>query len=213
MNCLPRRTPRRPCRRMRRSTVQRATAIPSRRSRCHIFLAPQIPRPKFLVPEHSLDHRDEFLISQRPRRHWAGFEGVVTRRGNLDPVLTEHGADRLDPEPVTVIIDERDHHGSRGSSSRAKNEDAANKISLARFSSLTSASNTLILAASTVVTPGRCPKSIEACLAQPRNVSAFTPDPLPNPNDRRVQRQLRILFPRLIHEPNSPIPQLLPILP
>ncbi len=31
-------------------------------------------------------------------------------------MLGEHAADRLDPEPVPVIVDERDHHGSRGSS-------------------------------------------------------------------------------------------------
>lgn len=63
-------------------------------------------------------------------------------------MLTEHPADRLDPEPSPVSIDERDHHGKRGSSSRAKKLDAANKISLARFSSRFSRSNSLIRFAS-----------------------------------------------------------------
>lgn len=90
-------------------------------------------------------------------------------------MLSERSSDRLDPEPVTVIIDELNHQGSHGSSSRAKNEDGANNISFARFSSLTSASRTLILAASPDVTPGRSPASMEACLAHPRNVSEFTP--------------------------------------
>ena len=49
---------------------------------------------------------------------------------------------------VTMIIDEMNHHGSRGSSSRAKNNEAANKILFARFSSLTSASKVLIRFAS-----------------------------------------------------------------
>ncbi len=128
-------------------------------------------------------------------------------------MLGEHAADRLDPEQVTVIIDERDHHGSRGSSSRAKNEDAANRISFARLSSLTSASRALILAASPEVTPGRSPASIEACFAQPRNVSEFTPVHCPDTHHRRVQRQIRVFLPGLINEPNSPIPQLLRILP
>ena len=63
-------------------------------------------------------------------------------------MLAKHAADRLDPEPVPVIVDERDYHGSRGSSSRAKNDEAANKISLARLSSRFSSSNSLILLAS-----------------------------------------------------------------
>lgn len=88
------------------------------------------------------------------------LERVVTGRSDLHTVLCEHAADRLDPEPVTVIIDELNYHGSRGSSSRAKKLDAANRISLARFSSRTSASSCLILEASSVVVPGRSPASI-----------------------------------------------------
>ena len=82
-------------------------------------------------------------------------------------MLGEHSADRLDPEPVTMIVDELNHQGSRGSSSRAKNDEAANRISLARLSSQFSASSCLILAASLVLVPGRSPASIAACLHQP----------------------------------------------
>src|SRR5690625_269710 len=90
-------------------------------------------------------------------------------------MLGKHAADRLDAEPVTMIIDELHYQGSRGSSSRAKKLEAANKISLARFSSRTSDSRSLMRFASAVVTPGRCPASIAARLHQPRNVSALTP--------------------------------------
>jgi len=41
-----------------------------------------------------------------------------------------------------MSVHEIDYHGSRGSSSRAKKDDA-NRISLARFSSLTSSSSSL----------------------------------------------------------------------
>ncbi len=67
----------------------------------------------------------------------------------------EHAADRRDTEPLAVVGHEGDYHGKRGSSSRAKNELAASKISLARLSSRTSRSNSLIFAASSVVVPGR----------------------------------------------------------
>ena len=123
-------------------------------------------------PANMLQHLG---VTPGPRRWRAGLGRVERRRGDLATVLGEHPADRLDPEPFPMIIDERDHHGSRGSSSRAKKDDAANKISLARFNSRTSRSSSLILAASDVVVPGRRPASISACLHHVRNVSAFTP--------------------------------------
>ena len=45
-NCLPRRTPRSLALRINRSTVQRATGMPSRRSCSHTFSAPYRPRPR-----------------------------------------------------------------------------------------------------------------------------------------------------------------------
>ncbi|MGI8648259.1 MAG: hypothetical protein DLM55_04335 [Acidimicrobiales bacterium] len=89
------------------------------------------------------------------------------------------GADRLDAEPVPVAVDELHYHGSRGSSSRAKKDDAANKISLARLSSLTSASSFFNRAASSVLVPDRAPASMAAYLHHPRNVSGFTPTRCP----------------------------------
>lgn len=96
------------------------------------------------VPEHPLNLHDQLRIRDRPRRGGPLLERVVTGRGDLDGMLGEHPADRLDPEPVTMIVDELNYHGSRGSSSRAKNEDAANRISFARLSSRTSASSALM---------------------------------------------------------------------
>ena len=131
------------------------------------------------VPEHPLDLHDQLGIRDRSRGRRALLERVVTGRSDLHPVLCEHAADRLDPEPVTMIIDELNYHGSRGSSSRAKKLDAASRISFARFNSRTSASSRLIRCASFLVVPGRSPASIAACLHQPRSVSEFTPTRCP----------------------------------
>jgi hypothetical protein len=48
-------------------------------------------------------------------------------------------------------------------------------MSFARFSSRTSRSSALIVAASVVVTPPTSTASILACFTQPRKVSEFTP--------------------------------------
>jgi hypothetical protein len=100
---------------------------------------------------------------------------VVGGRSDRAAVLGEHPADRRDSEPVAVGVDERGHHGSRGSSTRAKKDDAASRISLARFSSRTSACSVLIEAASVLVVPGQRPSSIWARRTHPRNVSGTTP--------------------------------------
>src|SRR5438552_13598014 len=85
-------------------------------------------------------------VSWRLPRHCR----VTSRRGDL-----QHIADRLDPEPVPVFVDEAHYFGSRGSSSLAKKADAALRIWLARRSSRTSFSNSAIRCWSLVVTPGR----------------------------------------------------------
>jgi hypothetical protein len=90
-------------------------------------------------------------------------------------MLGEHSADWLDPEPVTMIVDELNHHGSRGSSSRANNDDAPNRILLARLSARFSASRFLKRVASLVLTLGRLAAPIAACFAHPRKVSGLTP--------------------------------------
>lgn len=85
------------------------------------------------IEEDPLDLHDQLRVAQRSWRGRAGLERLVGGRGNRHAVLGQHAADRLDPEPVTVVVDEPDYQGSRGSSSRAKKLEAANRISLARF--------------------------------------------------------------------------------
>ena len=66
--------------------------------------------------------------------------GVVAARGDLDVVLGEHPADRLDPELVPVLVDVRaDHLSRRSSSAAAKNADCRlqNLVGAAQFSDLT----------------------------------------------------------------------------
>src|SRR6185312_5289328 len=124
------------------------------------------PTPPVL--EDPLDLCAELIITDRPRRRRAGLGRVVRARSDLVSVRGEHATDRPDPERVVVLVDERDHHGSRGSSSRAKKLEAANKISLARFNSFTSCSSSRIRLLSQVVVPGSSPASTAACLHQPR---------------------------------------------
>lgn len=90
------------------------------------------------VAMHPSDVAQHDLVTLRACRHRPLLRRVVAGRGDPAALLAQHRTDRLDPEPVLVSVDELDYHGSRGSSSRAKKLDAANKISLARLSSLTS---------------------------------------------------------------------------
>ena len=66
------------------------------------------------------------------------LERPIGAGGDPHTLLAQDTADRLDPEAVSVHVVELPYQGSRGSSSRAKKLEAANKISLARLSSLTS---------------------------------------------------------------------------
>ena len=84
---------------------------------------------------------DQPGVALCPRRRWAGLIGVVGGRGDPDVAFAQHPADRLDPEPVPILVDESHYFPSRGSSSRAKKADAAFKISFARRSSRFSRSN------------------------------------------------------------------------
>src|ERR1051326_6815593 len=97
--------------------------------------------------------------------------GVVGGRGDL-----QRSADRLDSPALSVSANElHDFLGSRGSSSAAKKAEAAFRISLARRSSRTSRSSSAIRCCSAVVTPGRFPLSISACLTQLRSDSGPIP--------------------------------------
>jgi len=153
------------------------------------------------------------FVADRTRRARPGPVRVVGARGDLAAMLGEHRADRLDPEPVPVGVAELDYHGSRGSSSRAKKLDAANKISLARLSSRTSRSSSLTLLASAAGIPGRSPASMAACFTQPAQRVRIDPDPRTDPHHRLIHRQRRLLHPGLRHEPLSTQPQLVGILP
>src|SRR5439155_2157337 len=130
-------------------------------------LAPQL-LPDLLCPVdvevllmHASDLDLETAVAQLSNRWWPRHCRVVSRRGDLQRV-----ADRLDPKPFPVFVDEAHYFGSRGSSSLAKKADAALRISLARRSSRTSFSSSAIRCWSLVVIPGRCPLSISACLTQ-----------------------------------------------
>ena len=136
---------------------------------------PASPRPFFRSSNTSMIRTFEFRIPGRTRRWRPGSGGVVRRWGDRRTVPAEHPTDRCEPEPSPVVVDEPDYHSSRGSSSRTKKLDVANKISLARVSSRTSASRPLIRFVSSVVVPGHSPASITACFTQPRNASGLTP--------------------------------------
>lgn len=64
------------------------------------------PGTELAIPEHPLDLHDQFHVAQRASWWRAPRERIVLRRGDPHTVLGEHPADRLDPEPVTMIINE-----------------------------------------------------------------------------------------------------------
>jgi hypothetical protein len=120
------------------------------------------------------DLLQQLPISQRPRGRLtlSAFASPIRRRGDL-----QHAADRLNPEPVSVLVDEHGQLlGGRGSSSRAKKADAAFKISLARRNSRFSRSSSLMRSASAVVLPGRLPPSTSTWRIHNRSVSGVIPN-------------------------------------
>ena len=110
-------------------------------------------------------------VAQRARRGRPGLRRVVGARGEL-----QHAADRLDPEPVPVLVDVGDHFRVRPSSSVAKKSDADFKISFARRSSRFSRSSSFSRARSSVRHPGRRPSSTSTWRTQLRNVSDVQPN-------------------------------------
>lgn len=96
---------------------------------------------------------------------------VVRRRGDR-----QHPADLRDPVCVAVLIDERRHGLNRRSSSAwAKYALALRRISLACRSAQFSRSSALIRACSSLVVPGRSPRSRSAWRTQLHNVCAVQP--------------------------------------
>jgi hypothetical protein len=90
--------------------VQRATSTPSRFRAAWIF---RTPVDAEIRPVDDTDVFDQLRVPDSPRRRWAGLGGVVGARGDLHPSVREDTADRLDPEPVAVLVDVLDEHRSR----------------------------------------------------------------------------------------------------
>src|SRR5690606_31986427 len=121
--------------------------------------------------EDPSDLRHQLGVAQRSLRGLALLGNVVGVRGDPAAVLTQHPADRLDPEAVAMVVDERDQRLDWRSSSAPKKADAALRISFARRSSLFSRSSCLIRSRSSVVTPSRRPWSTSARRTHTRRVS------------------------------------------
>ena len=125
-------TPFRPSRRMSRSTVQRATPIPSRCSWRHTLRAPYTPK---------FDSHTRRIWGVAPRPAYTGRSAFGFTLPPLVLVVDRQGdrqlsTNRLDPIGLSVIINEGGHlRGRRSSSACAKYADAFLKISFARRSS------------------------------------------------------------------------------
>src|SRR5215207_8409954 len=127
------------------------------------------------VHHHRVSHRP------RRRRHLTASSGVIRARSDL-----QHLADRLDPELVTMIVDEADDHfHGRSSSAWAKYADALRKISFARRSSRFPCSSSRTRAASAELTPLHA--VVDLRLLHPV-LQRLDPDPelLSDPLDRPV---------------------------
>jgi len=70
-------------------------------------LAGTVPATELVIAGRG-DQLDDLGITQRPARGRPGLVVVVGARGDLVAVLSEHGADRLDPKHLTVCVDELD---------------------------------------------------------------------------------------------------------
>src|SRR5699024_8772348 len=95
---------------------------------------------------------------------------------DLQALLAQGTEDRLDCIALGAhLVDEREDHRLRGSSSPAKKIEARRRISLSSRSRLTSDLSRLISADSSLVTPGRVPSSTSAWASQRRTDSRETP--------------------------------------
>lgn len=132
----PRRTPWRPAILIRWATWSRPICQPARSMAWYVFRTP-VDAVVLLVDPFDLRQQD--LISHRPWRSGAGLGGEVTAGGD-EPTRsrTQSTAGWLDPETVTVFVDEPDHLVVGRSSSLAKKAEAALRISLARRASASS---------------------------------------------------------------------------
>ena len=121
-------------------------------------------------------HVPQRRIAAVPGARVAGLPSSVGAWGDRQAKLGELVADRLDPTSKTSLrVDERADQRRRGSSSPAKNIEAAFKISLASVRSRTCDFRALISASSSLEGPGLSPPSTWACTIYFRNVSGPTP--------------------------------------
>ena len=174
-----------PSSRMRRSTVQRATAMT-----LSVQVPPDLPGAVDAVVgvERLRDQRLQFGVADGAGRGrgLAFVVGVVGGGGDLAVVLGEDPADRLDAaEAVLVLVDERYERVCGRSSSAAKKDAAALRMSLARFSSAFSFFSRFSSADSSLVVPGRAPASIWSCRTHLRSVSVV---PMPSFGGDRLHR-------------------------
>ena len=98
---------------MRRSTVQRATSMPSCLSWRHILRAPYTPPKLFSQTRRISSHSHASRISRSLRSLGVTpscLVHVALRRGDR-----QHFADRLDPMRMFVVVDELNHHLGRRS--------------------------------------------------------------------------------------------------
>ena len=84
-----------------RSTVQRATTTPSRRSWAWTFFA----RRRQSSPVDAVDLDQQFLVAQCSLRGWSGLERVVRARRDLRARCGQRPTDRLDAELMLVLVD------------------------------------------------------------------------------------------------------------
>src|SRR5690625_4816197 len=100
---------------------------------------------------HVVNRVPDISLVKIPIAGFAVSPGVIGARGDLATVLSKHPADRLDPKTLPVCLDELADYRRGGSSSRAKKDAAAFRMSLARRNSFTSRSSSFTRAASTEI--------------------------------------------------------------
>ena len=171
-SCAVRRAPARSSSRISRSTVHRATVMPSRFSCSQTFRA---PRPRS-CPLHPADRGLELLIPHRPGRGRQAGRVVMGGRGDLAATPSQHAADRSRPRTGPYARYEP-HEDRCGRSSSEKKAEAALRISLARRSSRTSPRSLRSSADSSLVTPNRVPPSTSAWRTRLRCRSPACPRP------------------------------------
>src|SRR6266550_4704666 len=143
-----------------------------------VQLSPHLARAVDLevVVPYSANTSSELAVPAYPLRYptrinLPALVFVVCRRGDR-----QLRADRLDPVCIAMRVNERDHDFPRRSSSAwAKNADALRRISLARRNSCTSRSSAFTRSRSSLVTPGRRPRSRSNWRTQRRNDSLVQP--------------------------------------